>query len=712
MGLVRRALVCLALVLTASMNAAASVEAGANAPAIEQYAAQELRRYLQLLFADDPTGVAGDVRFLIGSPATNPAVAEALGSAAFPASRDGYAGIPSRWRGQPAFVLGGGSPAGSLWAVYDLVEHWGVRYLIHRDVLPARATFGLPRFVREPALRVRQWRVANELALGPASWGIADYRPILDQLAKLRFNRVLVSVWQHQPYLRYEYGGIKRRSSTTFFGHRFPFTADMIGRWLFPRTATEFENPDLPRGTSPDQKLENGIAHIRAVMHYAKQRGMEVVVSANTTDFPAEFAPVLKNARAVRQVSELTITPGPGTAIDDPDYAGLAETVIRATLDTYPEASYLALSMPEHRQWIDHYQLAWEYLDRRYNLASVSTLAALLDRAASRPDFHGGAQRAMAEVKGDLVNLYLYDKLLAGRDIKVVYSGVAEELYPLLDRLVRPGSELLSFIDYTPSRVLRRKDSLRKVPAGSVGAQLIYTLHDDNVGPLPQLATHSLAKLTAELIEHRWIGFSTRYWLLGDHDSAVIYISKAAWQPRITPEQTNREMFLAICGADCVEYAMEALTALERATTTLELNGLGFAFPVPGMLMKHWEGPPPPAEVLSIRKDYAYALEQLGKAIQTSPPPRRADLQYLAGRLKFGIGYLDAVESIADAGVEEAAGHRASARRHAQRAQTALRRAITAYARVAKDQSDRGAIATLNEFAWRPLNRKVAELAK
>ena len=34
-------------------------------------------------------------------------------------------------------VIGGGSPVATLWAVYELVERWGVRYLIDRDVYPA-----------------------------------------------------------------------------------------------------------------------------------------------------------------------------------------------------------------------------------------------------------------------------------------------------------------------------------------------------------------------------------------------------------------------------------------------------------------------------------------------------------------------------------------------------------------------------------------------
>jgi hypothetical protein len=128
--------------------------------------------------------------------------------------------------------------------------------------------------------------------------------------------------------------------------------------------------------------------------------------------------------------------------------------------------------------------------------------------------------------------------------------------------------------------------------------------------------------------------------------------------------------------------------------------------------MKFWGERQPPVEVLAVRSDYQLALQQVRRAIAVSKSSRRAELQYLAGRLEFGLGYLDAAEAVAAAGAAERAGQPDAARKHAQQAQTALRVGLTAYAQIAVDQSDRGAIATLNEFAWRPLNRKLAELSK
>lgn len=701
----------LGLFVAAQLSAAIVVEAGPDAPEVERYAASELRRYLKILFGDRPRGAPRGLRFLVGSPSTSPAVAQALRTKELPVSAKGYAGIPSSLGGDPVFIVGGSAPAATLWAVYDLVEQWGVRYLIHRDILPDRPVFVLARFVREPALTVRQWRVANDMAFGPASWGIEQYKPVLDQLPKLRFNRILVQIWPHQPYLRYEFGGIRRTSSAMFFGQRFPFREDMVGRQLFPPHSTEFENPDIPVAAGPEQQLDNGIRHIRSIMRYAQGRGLDVTVSATITDFPAEFAPLFKNPQKVKQLGELTIAPGPDTAMDDPSYVGLARAVLQSTVATYPEASYVLLSMPEHRQWVQHYQRAWEFLDRKYRLTPDFTLSQLMEQASRRSGVHGGSARAVAEVQGDLVSLSLYDRLLEGNQRKIIYSGIAEELYPILGRILKPGSELLNFIDYTPSRVLARRQALRSVPHGEIGSQLIFTLHDDNVGPLPQLSTGPLAELTSELIRNRWTGFSTRYWLLGDHDAAVSHIAHAAWDPGLTPDGTSRQLLRSMCGAACVEPTMEAFRAWETATRTLELEGLGFAFPAPGMLMKFWEQPAKATPgVLAVRTTYQQALNAVNAALQRTPRSRQDALRYYAGRLQFAIDYLQTVAHVAAAGRAAAAGNTVEARAQAEQAKQALHGALQAYARVAMDQSDRGAVAALNELAWHPLLRKIESL--
>ena len=63
-------------------------------------------------------------------------------------------------------LLAGGSDAATAWAVYDLLERYGVRFLLSGDVLPKQADdFRLPEVdaTFEPVQNLRAWRMSCEL---------------------------------------------------------------------------------------------------------------------------------------------------------------------------------------------------------------------------------------------------------------------------------------------------------------------------------------------------------------------------------------------------------------------------------------------------------------------------------------------------------------------------------------------------------------------
>jgi len=219
-----------------------AVVIAAKAPKLQRYAAEELCSYLEKLYGIHISPVAkipvdADSVILIGSPTTNSSVSKAIGSKPWPKVTDqGLVLKRFELDGKPALIIGGGSPKATLWAVYELVERWGVRYLLHGDVLPEDpGEFQLPEkdVVLEPLLPVRQWRAVNAFLCGPESWGMADYRPILDQLAKLRFNRILLFTRTFQPFLHLEHKGVARKSAWLNFDLKLPITGDMVGRHLF-----------------------------------------------------------------------------------------------------------------------------------------------------------------------------------------------------------------------------------------------------------------------------------------------------------------------------------------------------------------------------------------------------------------------------------------------------------------------------------------------
>jgi hypothetical protein len=709
-----------------SNNTRVAVIVSENAPELERFAAGQLCDYLEKLFGIQTHPIStvsteAETLFLIGNLETDLTVQDTMEEdASPPISKQGFILRRMQLQGCPSLLICGGSPCATLWAVYELVERWGVCYLLHGDVLPAPCTFHLPdlNIAMEPALSVRQWRVINDFACGPESWGMGDYRLVLDQLAKLKFNRILLSVWPWQPFLHYEIKGVKRNSATLWFDFHYPIADDMVGRDLFG-DEEEFWNPDLPRGASYADFMAAGQQLVQNLIDYAHQRGMECVIVATLTEFPPEFAPLLTDAQEVHQLAELTVVPTAETDIDDPALTELATVVLRATVDTYPEVDYVALGMPEFRQWSGLYERAWEALDAKYCISAHRSLDDVLTAATQRSAYPGGEERALQEVKGDIVALYFYDRLLneihalkesRRPDMKFIYNSVAEELFPFLGNLVPHGWETLNFVDYTASRIVKRREVLENVPSREHACSLIYTLHDDNVGLLPQLATGSLYELTQDLCRHGWAGFSTRYWLIADHDPCVAYLAKAAWSQNVNHEDVYRDQIRAVCGEECVEEMVTVFREVERTTVALEAHGLGLTFPVPGMLTKHWTPQPVSDELVEDRQGYQRALDAAFRAREKAQPSGQDYVDYWIGRLRFGIGYLDMIAAVRRAAIAEADQRPTEAIRQAKIALATACQALEAYANVVRDQSDRGAIAVMNEYVYRPLKDKVAAL--
>jgi hypothetical protein len=688
----------------------ASIVLNASAGPLEHLAAEELQRYVKTLFNVDALIVAERPRQ--GLVFDLQVITEGL-------SDQGIL----LWPQGDLLLVGGGSPRALLWAVYELVQRWGVRYLVSGDVLPGDP--GLVRFpeseVRlEPNMRIRCWRLVNDLPHGPISWSLDENRRFLRQIAKMKYNRVHVSLWPCQPFVHYTFHGMEKPAPILFYGERYPLDFDTVARDKFG-TMTEFSNPDLAPAKSPAELLQRGLDFVHGILKEARALGMETGLSIQPFEWPKEFAAVLPGAQPVTQLGSLTIGPGQDQNPDDPLLREMVATVFRAYVDTYPEADYVHVGMPEHRGWTAQAKQAYDLLDRKYGLRDLGTFEELCARARARTTFPGGGARVETMLKGDLSTIAFFDALLRDKDllkrpngqpdIKLVYTGVVEELFPLLARLVPPGGEVLSFIDYTASRQLKQRDLLRQRPPENLPASLIFTLADDNVGVLPQLATGSLHELMQELRANGWRGFYTRYWTIGDLNPTVHYMARASWDLQVTPDGAYKDLIEHVCGPASVEPAVAAFHIIEAITRGLDDYGLGFGFPVPAMMTKHYEAGGLAPEIKADRARYREALDKIRAAREPCHPSGRAFLDYFVGRLTFAVEYLDAAQQFGETAAAEKAGNRLDATRRVEQAYRHIRDAIAAWAGVANDHGDLGAVALLNEFCYRPIRDKRNALA-
>ena len=241
------ALAATAFAAAAAAGPKVAVVVGPEAPKLERFAADELERQFRQLFDAEVT-VAGrppagvDHLVLVGRPATNPAVAEAAGDRWPKLSDQGHVLRSVKFGDRTALVVGGGSPVATLWAVYELGHHFGVRSFLHGDVMPEKTPElkldGID-VTLEPAVRVRAWQVLGDSPAGLGGWGLDDHRQLLRQLAKLKFNHVTVAA-------------PGRGAGVRLDGRRIPVSGDTPGRKAF-KGAKEYDNPDLAGKTGEDR---------------------------------------------------------------------------------------------------------------------------------------------------------------------------------------------------------------------------------------------------------------------------------------------------------------------------------------------------------------------------------------------------------------------------------------------------------------------------
>ena len=129
-------------------------------------------------------------------------------------------------------------------------------------------------------------------------------------------------------------------------------------------------------------------------------------------------------------------------------------------------------------------------------------------------------------------------------------------------------------------------------------------------------------------------------------------------------------------------------------------------------MMKFWKPQEVPAYLATVQRDYGQALEAARRARDKSEARGRWYPEFWVGRLEFALGYANTVEALYRGAQAEKAGQREEALSHARSGLESLRQATEAYARVARNRTDLGAIAVLNEYAYRPLQKKTEELAQ
>lgn len=690
---------------------------------MERHAARELGDLLKRSFQEitvqhsETVGEQPQTTILVGSPNTNPHVAKHFQK--WPRVSDQGIVIRSH-PSQRLYAVGGGSPAATLWAVYELGHKLGIRYLPRGDMAPLKKQpLDLSKIdtLMEPILRDRTWRTVNNFAIGPASWGLTEHKRFLQQLAKLKYNRLVVHVEPWQPFAQYEVGGVKKTTALHWRGEQLRVDGDVAGKKVF-RGAKLFENPDFAGLESSAQHHAAGRKHFQGLIDSAHALGMTVGVSISPLEFPSEFQRLLPGSTA--RSKRLTISPGAKQKPQDETLQQLVKARIRAYLDAYPGLDELHLTMPESHAWTQHAEAALDIL-KQLGAPKVLTVEQLVKQAGKR-NLTVNGDRGEQTVRGNFVALAFLSEALSddgllkgknGKRVKLVVTGIDPALFSLLGKLLPRNAAALHFVDDTARRVAENWKFVSSVPAKDVSSQLIMTLGNDQIGVLPQSSLRSVGKLTKDIKRNGWSGFATRFWVPGELDSATYFLSRAAWEQNMTAEQSFKELWTTATGnASAADRLWIGWGHLETATDLIDKHQLSFAAPDSSMLMRHYTADPIPEWWQSATDAYTQHMVELYRAHGAIDGEAKPHLFYYAKRGEFPLQYLAAVKSVREAGIAKKAGDTEAALEHLEAALESIYDGITTLSDVARDQSDRAVIAVLNQYAYRPLLAEVERLSE
>lgn len=581
--------------LTRGGASEAAIVVGAQAGDLHRWLATELQRDLfrltgaSLPIALDAAPSPGMPLIAVGGPRTN-AVTARLVAAGDPFARlapDGYALRTVDADGRPTVLCGGNDDRGDLYAVYALLEHLGLVFQLTGDVLPvARPDLPVPELelTCEPAYRHRGLMYYDLLM----PWaGLAELTGLLDQMAKLRMNRLIFFSYTGAPWVEFACRGEKaligdlypresgyrtiRMNTQTYTAADLPLGAESFGRKRVG--STEFQDCQ-----TPEEAHEVARRLLRAVIAHAHTRGIEVWLAAG--DCPGTHPNLARQAQEICYwTTQCGLVVGPG----DPVGLEAWEALMTALVDTYPEADrYLVglaewtmdATQPGTRAVIDQYaasrplipsvtelrEMGYDYADPPFNFQDEPLRDAelvllhygkeLTERLRrSRP-----AARLGIYLLGRAYMLRAFDAIidkdvaLASMEASICWNRRSRRLPIELFRL--PGRETV---------VVPRLDD----GESGFGMQFNATLYaNDRVAPQARVCGPAglVAALGGRLhgVEHN-----------------ARYLAEACWQPGLTPDAFYDVYARRLFGGQAAPALVESFELLERHEMFIGLEAEG-----------------------------------------------------------------------------------------------------------------------------------------
>lgn len=608
---------------------------GPNATPLEKLATSELVDILGRVFNDIETRSGSTAKkrpgtvIFVGNSDTNPNIAREFPDWLMVTNQ----GIVIQANAEKnTYAVGGGSPAATLWAVYEFGHRLGIRYLLRGDIDPlSKRPFDLSGVegMIEPQVSQRGWETLGSGAHSFESWGLADHQRVIRQLAKMKFNHLILKIEPWHPFVKYDFEGVTKTTGTFWHGRMYPLTGDVVGKKAFGG-AKFFEHPTFVATESPAERRGAQQRFLTSLIESAREYGMSVSVQVRRSRFAPEFAKVLPGSSS-KPGQLLSVSPA---SLQKPEREAqmLFAVGMKSWFKTYPGVD----------------QVSW--LKARSTTRRFGVIASVKRKSA-------------------------------------------ETSVPNLDRDRTVGKNKL------------------EVPAPSKDSRLSLAIHSSTLDMLPQTHSKEVERTLRDAIKAGWSSVSVGPSTVNEFSQDVHYVSRAMWEVNVGPDESHKDLWATTTGN---ESASDRLWIgrqhLEKASTLIFANDPALVKLGPGMLIeRHYIAEPIPDWWQEATDAYTQYMIELYRAQGAVDGGAKPVLFYYAKRGEFVLEYLGAVKAVREAALAKKAGNTEMAIEHLEVALESTYNCINTLSDVARNQGDRGLIAVLNAFAYRPL---VAELER
>lgn len=167
-------------------------------------------------------------------------------------------------------------------------------------------------------------------------------------------------------------------------------------------------------------------------------------------------------------------------------------------------------------------------------------------------------------------------------------------------------------------------------------------------------------------------------------------------------EKALSDLVTPMCGEGVAERMWLGFQAIDKASQLIAKHDAALGIPVPDMLLRHLNSKEAPPEWLTeVKTLYTTAMNEMYRANTRAREGSRSFTLYNAKRMEFTFHFISCIEALYKS-------HDPATRAESRdAAMESLYNALNSWSDVARDSSDRGGIALLNEYGYRPLVKAI-----